>query len=50
VIYSDGCGMDTMTIKHERAFGPVLLDIWNLDDMKEHHDSHQQCDLAHVVL
>jgi hypothetical protein len=23
-----------MTIKHERAFGPVLLDIWNLDDMK----------------
>ena len=32
---SDGCGMDTMTIKHERAFGPALLDIWNLDDMKE---------------
>ena len=24
-----------MTIKHERAFGPALLDIWNLDDMKE---------------
>ncbi len=32
---SDGCGMDTMTIKHERAFGPALLDIWNLDDIKD---------------
>lgn len=27
--------MDTMTIKHERAFGPALLDIWNLDDIKD---------------
>lgn len=25
---SDGCGMDTMTIKHEQAFGPAIIDIW----------------------
>ena len=32
---SDGCGMDTMTIKHERAFGPALLDIWDLDAQRD---------------
>ena len=32
---SDGCGMDTMTIKHERAFGPAILDIWNLENHRD---------------
>ncbi len=35
-IDSDGCGMDTMTIKHERAFGPAILDIWELDAHRDH--------------
>lgn len=32
---SDGCGMNTMTIKHQRAFGPALLDIWDLEKYRE---------------
>ncbi|MDO5375055.1 MAG: HAD family hydrolase [Staphylococcus rostri] len=33
---SDGCGMDTMTIKHEQAFGPAIIDIWpNLAPYRE---------------
>ncbi|NWK85253.1 HAD family hydrolase [Staphylococcus sp. GSSP0090] len=28
---SDGCAIDSMTIKHERAFGPALVDEWKLD-------------------
>ena len=27
---SDGCAMDTMTIKHVRAFGPCLVNQWHL--------------------
>lgn len=33
---SDGCGMNTMTIKHERAFGPAILEIWNLEKHREY--------------
>ena len=32
---SDGCAIDSMTIKHERAFGPALVNEWQLDDIKE---------------
>ncbi|WP_427708050.1 HAD hydrolase-like protein [Staphylococcus parequorum] len=32
---SDGCAIDSMTIKHERAFGPALVDEWQLGDIKE---------------
>ena len=47
---SDGCGMDTMTIKHERAFGPALLDIWNLDDIKDDVGINLTYMKSHVVL
>ena len=30
-IDSDGCAMDTMTIKHVRAFGPCLVKEWGLE-------------------
>ena len=33
---SDGCGMDTMTIKHEQAFGPAIIDIW--PELEPHRD------------
>ncbi|PHK48963.1 HAD family hydrolase [Staphylococcus edaphicus] len=29
---SDGCAIDTMTIKHERAFGPALVAEWQLNE------------------
>lgn len=29
-IDSDGCAIDSMTVKHEKAFGPALLDIWEV--------------------
>lgn len=31
---SDGCAIDSMTIKHKEAFGPALLEIWELDGAK----------------
>ncbi len=31
-IDSDGCAIDSMTIKHEKAFGPAFIDIWKIDD------------------
>lgn len=31
---SDGCAIDSMTIKHKEAFGPALLEIWKLEDAK----------------
>ncbi len=34
-IDSDGCAMDTMTIKHVRAFGPCLVREWKLEDRQE---------------
>ncbi|MGW7809560.1 HAD family hydrolase [Staphylococcus xylosus] len=32
---SDGCAIDSMTIKHERAFGPALVEEWHLEDESE---------------
>lgn len=29
-IDSDGCAVDSMTIKHERAFGPAFVEVFNL--------------------
>ncbi|NCC79392.1 MAG: HAD family hydrolase [Clostridia bacterium] len=29
-IDSDGCAIDSMTVKHERAFGPALIEIWDI--------------------
>lgn len=35
-IDSDGCAIDSMTVKHEKAFGPALVEIWDVpDDKKE---------------
>lgn len=33
---SDGCAMDTMGVKHEEAFGPRAVDVWELHDIKDH--------------
>ena len=30
-IDSDGTAMDTMTIKHQRCFGPLIIPTWNLE-------------------
>ena len=32
---SDGCAIDTMTIKHQRCFGPCLIQVWNLSPWEE---------------
>ena len=32
---SDGCAMDTMGVKHEEAFGPRAVDVWELHDIKD---------------
>lgn len=29
-IDSDGCAIDTMTIKHQKCFGPMIIEVWNL--------------------
>ena len=34
-IDSDGCAMDTMTIKHVRAFGPCLVREWGLENWED---------------
>ena len=34
-IDSDGCAMDTMNLKHYRAFGPELVKIFNLQEHAE---------------
>ena len=34
-IDSDGTAMDTMTIKHQRCFGPLIIPTWKLEDYKE---------------
>ena len=31
---SDGTAMDTMTIKHQRCFGPLIITTWGLDNYK----------------
>ncbi len=32
---SDGCVMDTMTVKHEKCFGPCMVELWELSDWRE---------------
>ena len=32
---SDGCAIDSMDIKHIRAFGPCMVDEWNLHEWKD---------------
>lgn len=32
---SDGCAMDTMNIKHQRCFGPMLVEQWGLHAWRE---------------
>ena len=32
---SDGCAMDTMTIKHVKCFGPRMVEEWKLDKWKD---------------
>lgn len=34
-IDSDGCAMDTMTIKHLKCFGPCLINEWQLEQWRE---------------
>lgn len=29
---SDGCAMDTMNIKHEKYFGPLITEVFNIND------------------
>jgi phosphoglycolate phosphatase-like HAD superfamily hydrolase len=33
---SDGCAMDTMDVKHKEAFGPEVVNVWNLHHIKDH--------------
>lgn len=32
---SDGCVMDTMTVKHEKRFGPCMVELWQLDEWRK---------------
>ena len=32
---SDGCAMDSMTIKHVECFGPCMVDVYGMDDIRE---------------
>lgn len=32
---SDGCAMDTMTVKHVKCFGPCMVEEWNLQKWAE---------------
>ncbi|WP_160143055.1 hypothetical protein [Halanaerobium hydrogeniformans] len=34
-IDSDGSAIDTMTEKHLKCFGPVLVEVWDLIEIKE---------------
>ncbi|HJC25271.1 MAG TPA: HAD hydrolase-like protein [Candidatus Eisenbergiella merdavium] len=34
-IDSDGCALDTMTIKHFRCFGPCLTAVWGLEEKRD---------------
>jgi phosphoglycolate phosphatase-like HAD superfamily hydrolase len=33
---SDGCAMDTMEVKHRKAFGPQAVNVWNLHHINDH--------------
>jgi phosphoglycolate phosphatase-like HAD superfamily hydrolase len=32
---SDGCAMDTMDYKHKEFFGPKMIEVWELGDIRE---------------
>ena len=32
---SDGTAMDTMTIKHQRCFGPLIIPTWKLENYQK---------------
>lgn len=32
---SDGCAMDTMNVKHEKCFGPKVVEIWGLANIEK---------------
>lgn len=32
---SDGCAMDTMEVKHRKAFGPEAVNVWNLQHIND---------------
>lgn len=34
-IDSDGCAIDTMTIKHQKCFGPSIISTWNLEEFEK---------------
>lgn len=34
-IDSDGCAINSMTVKHEKAFGPAFVEIWNITDAQK---------------
>ncbi|TCK92494.1 haloacid dehalogenase-like hydrolase [Natranaerovirga hydrolytica] len=34
-IDSDGCAIDSMTVKHEKAFGPAFVEIWKISDFQK---------------
>lgn len=34
-IDSDGCAIDTMTVKHEKCFGPFIIEVWQLEEYQE---------------
>ncbi len=34
-IDSDGCAIDSMTVKHEKAFGPAFVEVWNVTNEKK---------------
>ncbi len=34
-IDSDGCVIDSMTLKHQKAFGPLMIEVFDLDPYRE---------------
>jgi len=32
---SDGCAMDTMDVKHEKCFGPKIVEVWGLQEIEK---------------
>lgn len=34
-IDSDGCAIDTMTVKHQKCFGPVIIQTWGLEQYQD---------------
>lgn len=47
-IDSDGCAMDTMTVKHERFFGPLAVDFFNIKDRKNFQNYWKKINLYSI--